>query len=378
MGLATDSIHGGQWKDPLSGAVMVPIYQTSTFQQESIGVHKGYEYARTGNPTRKALEDNVAILEKGSAGFAFSSGMAAIQALLSLFKSGDHIVVSANTYGGTFRLFNTILTKWGLTFTYVDTSSVPAMESAIRENTKLLFIETPTNPMLQLTDIKAVCEVAAKKGVLTLVDNTFATPCIQQPLLLGADFVVHSTTKYMNGHSDSVGGVLIAREERWREKIHYIQNSAGAILGPMDSWLTLRGIKTLVPRMRVHQENATHIAEFLFGLKGNHITIFPTLPNYPQKELYKKQMKGPGGIVSLALPNFSEAKRFLESLKLFCLAESLGGVESLACHPASMTHAAVPEKERIKLGITDGLVRLSVGLEDLDDLIEDIQQAWNH
>ena len=378
MGLATDSIHGGQWKDPLSGAVMVPIYQTSTFQQESIGVHKGYEYARTGNPTRKALEDNVAILEKGSAGFAFSSGMAAIQALLSLFKSGDHIVVSANTYGGTFRLFNTILTKWGLTFTYVDTSSVPAMESAIRENTKLLFIETPTNPMLQLTDIKAVCEVAAKKGVLTLVDNTFATPCIQQPLLLGADFVVHSTTKYMNGHSDSVGGVLIAREERWREKIHYIQNSAGAILGPMDSWLTLRGIKTLVPRMRVHQENAAHIAEFLFGLKGNHITIFPTLPNYPQKELYKKQMKGPGGIVSLALPNFSEAKRFLESLKLFCLAESLGGVESLACHPASMTHAAVPEKERIKLGITDGLVRLSVGLEDLDDLIEDIQQAWNH
>lgn len=377
MGLSTDSIHGGQWKDPLSGAVMVPIYQTSTYEQDELGKHRGYEYARTGNPTRKALEDCVALLENGAVGFAFGSGMAAIQALLTLFKSGDHIVVSANTYGGTFRLFDKILTKWGMSFSYVDTTNVAAIEAAIKKNTKLLFLETPTNPMLQLTDIRAACEVASAHEVLTVVDNTFATPCIQQPLNLGADFVVHSTTKYMNGHSDCVGGVLIAREARWREPLHFVQNSAGAILGPMDSWLTLRGLKTLVPRMRMHQENATLVASHIAGLDGNHRTIFPTLEDFPQKELFLKQMKGPGGIVSVALDHFERAKRFLEGLKLFCLAESLGGVESLACHPASMTHAAVPEKERALLGITDGLVRLSVGLEDVEDLIRDIDQAWN-
>lgn len=375
MTIGTDVIHAGQWYDPHSGAVMVPIYQTSTYRQEGVGVHKGYEYARTQNPTRQALEQNIAKLERGACGFAFGSGMAAINALMTLFKSGDHFVVSDNTYGGTFRLMDRILTNFGLEFSYVNTNNVEAVAAAVKPNTRLLFVETPTNPMLTLTDLEAVTNIAKDKGVYLCVDNTFATPYRQRPLEYGADFVVHSSTKYLNGHSDSVGGLLVAREESWREKIHFVQNSAGAILGPMDSFLTLRGIKTLAVRMDRHERNANAVAQFLDDHPATEKVIYPGLDSHPQKALAKKQMDSFGGIVSFTVKDFATAKKVMEKFELFCLAESLGGVESLVCHPASMTHAAVPEKIRNELGLTDGMIRLSVGIEDEADLIKDLEQA---
>ncbi|CAM2068940.1 Aminotransferase class V-fold PLP-dependent enzyme [Sulfidibacter corallicola] len=354
---------------------MVPIYQTSTYQQQGIGKHKGYEYARTQNPTRQALEENVAKLEGGACGFAFASGMAAINALMSMFQSGDHFIVTSNTYGGTFRLMDRILQKFGLSFSFVDTSNLEAVKAAIKPETKMLFVETPTNPMLTLTDLEAIGNLAKERELLLCVDNTFATPYRQQPMRWGADFVVHSTTKYLNGHSDCVGGVLIARDEQWREKIHFVQNSAGAILGPMDSWLTLRGIKTLAVRMDRHERNANAIAKALCDMPGVDRVYYPGLPDYPQRELALKQMGSFGAIVSFTVSSQERAEQVLTQFKLFCLAESLGGVESLVCHPASMTHAAVPAEHRAALGISDGLIRLSVGIEDESDLIEDLAQA---
>lgn len=375
MTIATDVIHAGQWYDPHSGAVMVPIYQTSTYRQDGVGEHKGYEYARTQNPTRQALEQNIAALEGGACGFAFGSGMAAINALMTLFESGDHFVVSDNTYGGTFRLMERILTKFGLEFSYVNTNDTAAVKAAIKANTRMIFVETPTNPMLTLTDLEAVAAIAKEKQVYLCVDNTFATPYRQRPLEYGADFVVHSSTKYLNGHSDSVGGLLVAREEAWREKIHFVQNSAGAILGPMDSFLTLRGIKTLAVRMDRHESNARAVAKFLEGHSAVDKVIYPGLDSHPHKALAEKQMGSFGGIVSFVVKDFPTAKHVMEKFKLFCLAESLGGVESLVCHPASMTHAAVPAEIRNELGLVDGMIRLSVGIEDETDLIGDLEQA---
>ena len=375
MGFSTDSIHAGQWTDPHSGAVMVPIYQTSTYKQEEVGVHKGFEYARTKNPTRTALEDNLAALEKGAVGFAFGSGMAAINALMSVFSQGDHFVVTSNTYGGTFRLFDRILTRFGMRFDYVDTSDVKAVENAIKPETKMIFLETPTNPLLTLTDIAAISKLAQQRDVLVCVDNTFATPYRQRPLELGADFVVHSTTKFINGHSDSVGGILVARDVRWSDPLHFIQNSAGAILGPMDSWLTLRGIKTLAVRMDRHESNARQVAAFLETEKRVGKVYYPGLTDFPQRELALSQMGSFGAIVSFAMSDYEQAKRVLDRFRLFTLAESLGGVESLVCHPAAMTHAAVPYQLRQELGIVDGLIRLSVGIEDADDLLADLDQA---
>ncbi|MCB1051331.1 MAG: cystathionine gamma-synthase [Acidobacteria bacterium] len=375
MGFSTDAIHAGQWKDPLSGAVMVPIYQTSTYQQEGLGKHKGYEYARTQNPTRTALEQNVAALEGGAVGFAFASGMAAINALMTLYNPGDHFIVTANTYGGTFRLFDKILKRMGLVFSYVDTADLKATETAIRPETKLIFVETPTNPLLTLTDLEGVIAIAKKAGVQVCVDNTFATPYRQKPLMLGADFVVHSTTKYMNGHSDSVGGVLIARDPAMREPLHFVQNSAGAIMGPMDAWLTLRGIKTLAVRMDRHEENARAVASALAQHPAVEKVYYPGLDNHPQKDLAMRQMGAYGAMISFTLKDPARTAQVLEKFKLFTLAESLGGVESLVCHPATMTHAAVPEDTRSKLGIVYQLIRLSVGIEDESDLLQDLAQA---
>lgn len=375
MGFSTDAIHAGQWYDPLSGAVMVPIYQTSTYRQEDVGVHKGYEYARTKNPTRTALEDNIAALEQGAVGFGFASGMAAINALMSMFQAGDHFIVTDNTYGGTFRLMDKILRKFGMEFSFVDTSKLAMVEQAITDKTKLIFIETPTNPMLTLTDIPAVCAVAKKHDLLVCVDNTFATPYRQRPLTLGADFVTHSTTKFLNGHSDSVGGVLIAKDKKWEEPLHFIQNSAGAILSPMDSFLILRGIKTLAVRMDRHESNARAIAKALTQHPLVDKVYYPGLDDFPQRELALKQMGSFGAMVSFTVKDLDTARQVMKRFKLFCLAESLGGVESLVCHPASMTHAAVPTDVRQELGIVDGLIRLSVGIEDEDDLIADLNQA---
>ncbi len=375
MSFETEVIHAGQWYDPHSGAVMVPIYQTATYQQEGVGKHKGYEYGRTQNPTRLALEQNVAVLEEGACGFAFASGMAAINALMSLFSAGDHFVVTGNTYGGTFRLMDRILTRFGMGFSYVDSSKPEEVEQALKPETKMIFVETPTNPMLTLTDIEAVAKLAKSHEVLFCVDNTFATPYRQKPLSLGADFVTHSTTKFLNGHSDSVGGVLIAREEQWREHLHFVQNSAGAILGPMDSFLILRGIKTLAVRMDRHELNANTVANILGKFPGVERVYYPGLDDFPQRDLADRQMGSYGAIVSFTVASFEKAVEVLENLKLFCLAESLGGVESLACHPATMTHAAVPPEIRSELGIVDGLIRLSVGIEDGNDLIDDLEQA---
>lgn len=375
MGFSTDAIHAGQWYDPHSGAVMVPIYQTSTYHQEDLGVHKGFEYARTKNPTRSALEDNIAKLENGAVGFGFASGMAAINALMTLFQSGDHFIVTDNTYGGTFRLMDKILRKFGMEFSFVDTSKTDLIQQAIRPETKLIFIETPTNPMLTLTDIAAVAELAKAHNLLVCVDNTFATPYRQRPLDLGADFVTHSTTKFLNGHSDSVGGVLIAKDPKWADPLHFIQNSAGAILSPMDSFLILRGIKTLAVRMDRHESNARAIAKALSKHPLVQRVYYPGLDDYPQRELALKQMGSFGAMVSFTVKDLATARKVMKAFKLFCLAESLGGVESLVCHPASMTHAAVPHDVRQNLGIVDNLIRLSVGIEDEEDLIADLNQA---
>jgi len=375
MGFSTDAIHFGQEPDPATGAIIVPIYQTSTFVQEALGKHKGYEYARTLNPTRAALERNLARLEGGRFGFAFASGMAAINALLTLFKSGDHAVAGSNLYGGTFRLFERVLKNFGLEFTYVDTTDLSTVEAAIRKNTRLLYLETPTNPLMEITDIAAASALAHGRGLLVAVDNTFMSPYLQRPLELGADIVVHSTTKYLNGHSDGVGGAVVLNDPELAERLKFIQNAAGAVLGPMDSWLVLRGVKTLAVRMRQHSENGVAVAKFLEGHKNVRLVHYPGLPSHPQYELGRKQMRGPGGTLSFETGSLENARTVLNSVRLCSLAESLGGVETLISHPATMTHASVPPEERQRLGITDGLVRISVGIEDVEDLIADLDQA---
>jgi len=372
---STICIHAGQEPDPSTGAIITPIYQTSTYVQEALGQHKGYEYGRTQNPTRMALERNLAAIEAGVDGFAFASGMAAIDAILTRLESGDHVVVSDNTYGGTFRLFERVRRKFGLDFTYVDTSQLDLIEPAITPKTKYLFIETPTNPMLQITDLAAASEIAHRHNVRVVVDNTFASPYIQQPLLLGADIVTHSTTKFLNGHSDSVGGIVVVKHEDDVEWMRFVQNAAGAILGPMDSFLVLRGTKTLDVRMERTNRNGQAIAEFLDAHPKVKATIYPGLPSHPHHQLASRQMRGFGGLISFDTGSMDNARKVLGRVRLMALAESLGGVETLISHPASMTHASVPPERRAMLGITDGLVRVSVGIEDLDDLKDDLTQA---
>jgi cystathionine beta-lyase/cystathionine gamma-synthase len=372
---STICIHAGQEPDPSTGAIITPIFQTSTYVQDELGRHKGYEYARTQNPTRFALEKNIAAIENGKAGFAFASGMAAIGAIATLLQSGDHVVVTANTYGGTFRLFDKVLTRYQLEFSYVDTSEPELIERAIRPNTKLIFVETPTNPVLKLTDLRRAAEIAHARNVKMVVDNTFASPYVQRPLDLGADLVVHSTTKYLNGHSDSIGGIVVAVRDDDIDWLRFVQNTEGAILSPMDSWLVLRGTKTLAVRMAQHNRNGLAIAEFLAGHPKVREVMYPGLPSHPQYELAKRQMNGFGGMLSFDVGSFEGARRVLNRVGLMALAESLGGVETLIGHPASMTHASVPPEIRAAIGLTDSLIRISVGIEDPDDLIADLKQA---
>lgn len=372
---STICIHAGQEPDPSTGAIITPIFQTSTYVQEELGRHKGYEYARTQNPTRYALEKNLAAIEGGTAAYAFASGMAAIDAITTFLKAGDHVVVTDNTYGGTFRLFDKVLTRYGLEFSYVDTSRPELIEQAIRPQTRMLFVETPTNPVLRLTDLARVAEIAKAHGIRFVVDNTFASPCLQRPIEFGADLVMHSTTKYLNGHSDSVGGIVIAARQEDADWLKFIQNAAGAILSPFDSWLVLRGTKTLAVRMAQHNLNGQAIAEYLEKHPKVRRVIYPGLPSHPQHELAKRQMKGFGGMLSFELGSFEEAREVCNRVRLMALAESLGGVETLMTHPASMTHASVPPERRAEIGLSDALVRISAGIEDVQDLIDDLAQA---
>ena len=371
----TICIHAGQTPDPGTGAINTPIFQTSTYVQEELGKHKGYEYARTQNPTRAALEANIAAIEGGKAAFAFASGMAAIDAITTMLSAGDHVVVTDNTYGGTFRLFDQVLTRYRLEFSYVDTSRPEQIERAMRPNTKMLFVETPTNPVLRLTDIAKAAAIAHAHKVRLVVDNTFASPVVQQPLALGADLVTHSTTKYLNGHSDSIGGVVIATRDEDIESLKFIQNAAGAILSPFDSWLVLRGTKTLALRMAQHNANGLALAEFLATHPKVVKVIYPGLPSHPQHDLARRQMRGFGGMVSFDVGTFEAARRVCNRVRLMSLAESLGGVETLISHPATMTHASVPPERRQAIGLTDSLVRISAGIEDIADLIDDLTQA---
>jgi cystathionine beta-lyase/cystathionine gamma-synthase len=377
MGFSTDCIHAGQEPEPHTGAVTIPIYQTSTYVQPELGRHKGYEYARTKNPTRSALEANLAALERGKHGHCFASGMSATDTVFRLLKSGDHVVAGENLYGGSYRLFSKVLEKFGLQFTYVDTSNVDNLRGAMRENTKLVFLETPTNPMMTVTDLAACADVAHQKGALVVVDNTFCSPWLQKPIELGADIVVHSTTKFLNGHSDSVGGVVVSNRDDIGEQIGFLQNAVGAILSPFDSWLVLRGVKTLSVRMKRHEENGVAMANYL----ANHTKVkkvyYPGLADHPGHELAKRQMNGFGSMIAFELGSHENAKKFLDRVRLCSLAESLGGVETLISHPESMTHASVPAETRQRLGITPGLVRISVGIEDLEDLIADLENAFD-
>lgn len=375
MGFSTDAIHAGNEPDPTTGAVSVPIYQTSTYVQPELGRHKGFEYARTQNPTRKALEENLAVLEKGAAARCFASGMAAISAVATFAKAGDHVLVSDNTYGGTFRLYTKILASQGIDFTFIDTRDLALVERSLRKNTRYVHLETPTNPMMSLCDIRRISELAKGAGALVLVDNTFASPYFQRPLELGADLVVHSTTKFLNGHSDSVGGAVIAKTRELDEWIGFVQNSAGAILSPFDSWLVLRGVKTLAVRMERHESNGRAIAAFLDRHPKVKKVFYPGLTQHPQHDLAKKQMSGFGALISFELGSYENAKKVLDAVRICSLGESLGGVETLICHPATMTHASVPEEDRKRLGITPGLVRVSVGIEDEEDLRDDLDRA---
>lgn len=373
---ATVCLHAGQEPDPSTGAIITPIYQTSTYVQDELGKHKGFEYARTQNPTRSALEANLAAIEGGKAGFAFASGMSAVGAIAARLSTGDHVIVTDNTYGGTFRLFDKVLTRYGLQFSYVDTSDLAAVERAFTDKTKLVFIETPTNPVLRLSDIAALADLTHRKGAILAVDNTFASPCLQRPILLGADLVMHSTTKYLNGHSDSIGGVVVATRDEDIEWLKFIQNSAGAILSPFDSWLVLRGTKTLPLRMKQHTANGLALAQYLEKHPKVTKVLYPGLPSHPQYALAQTQMpNGCGGMLSFEVASLEAARQVLNRFKLMALAESLGGVETLVCHPASMTHASVPPERRAQIGLSDALIRISAGIEDIDDLIEDLAQA---
>lgn len=372
----TRAIHAGQRPEPLAGAIMTPVYLTSTYVHDSFGQHKGYEYARSRNPTREALERNVAALEGARHGFAFASGTACVDSIMKLFGSGDHIICGENVYGGTFRLFDRLLKNLGLCFSYVDTRDPERIADAWRPNTVALFAETPTNPLMRLTDIAIASEIAHSHNGLLIFDNTFATPFFQRPFELGADIVFHSTTKYLNGHSDMIGGIALVQDDALAERLQFIQNAAGAVPGPLDCWLALRGTKTLHLRMPRHDSNGRRVAAFLAELVGEENVIYPGLDSHPQHALAKRQMSGFGGMISVELETRERAGRVLDRTRIFSLAESLGGVESLISHPASMTHASVPPERRAQLGITEGLIRLSCGVEDVEDLLADVGNAF--
>ena len=375
MGFSTDAIHAGQEPDPSTGAISVPIYQTSTYVQEELGKHKGYEYARTQNPTRMALERCLAALDKGERAFAFASGMSAIAAVANLFRAGDHVVSSNNMYGGTFRFFDKVMATYGMEFTYVDTSDLAATAQAFRPTTRLVYVETPTNPSMIISDLRALAKLARERGALLCVDNTFMTPYFQRPLELGAHLVVYSTTKYLNGHSDMVGGAVVSNDPAASERLQFLQNAVGAVPGPFDCFLVLRGLKTLAVRMDRHETNARAIAAWLAQHPKLETILYPGLPNHSGHDLHKKQASGFGGMIAFETGSIERGASVLKRTRLFALAESLGGVESLISHPASMTHASVPRAEREKAGLTDGLVRISVGIEDLADLQADLQHA---
>ncbi len=376
MKFETAAIHYGQKSDPSTGAVIVPVYQTSTYQQDAIGKHKGYEYSRTGNPTRKALEDVLAYLEGGKYGLAFASGVAATAAVINLLKKDAHIVVGDDIYGGTYRILEGVFKPWGLETSYVDVDDIDTFRKALQKNTKLIWIETPTNPLVKIVDIQKLSEIAHAENILLAVDNTFASPYFQKPLLLGADIVVHSTTKYISGHSDIIGGAVVINSERLYQDLKFYQNAAGAVPGPWDCSLVLRGIKTLAIRMRQHEENALYLADYLEKHPGVERVYYPGLPSNQQYALAKKQMSGFGGIISLELKGgFPAVERFVSRLKVFLLAESLGAVESLVCYPTKMTHGSLPSEERMKRGIRDNLIRLSIGIENRFDLKADLKNA---
>jgi cystathionine beta-lyase/cystathionine gamma-synthase len=375
-GFSTRCVHVGQEPEKLTGSVGVPIYATSTYAQDELGKPRlGYEYSRVTNPTRDRLEKNLASLEGGVDSKVFASGMAAVSAMCSLLKKGDHVVCSSNVYGGVPRLFNQVLVNYGLEFTYVDTSDVKATERAIKKSTRYVYVETPTNPLMTLSDIAAISQVAHKKGGEVVVDNTFMSPYFQQPIALGADMVLHSTTKFLNGHSDGLGGVLVCTTKEQAEKLAFIQKSVGAIMSPFESWLVLRGVKTLAVRMKQHDASGRIIADFLARQNKIKKVFYPGLPDHPQHELAKRQMTGFGALITFETGSLDNAKKLLKRVRVCTLGESLGGVETLISHPATMTHAALGEKGRAAIGITDGLVRISVGVEDVDDLIADLEQA---
>ena len=375
MGFSTLAIHAGQQPDPTTGAIMTPVYLTSTYVQPELGKDKGYVYSRVANPTRTALEKNIAALEGGKHGLAFASGMAAITTIMHILKQGDHVVMSQNVYGGTYRVSHFVLTDFGLMFDYINTTDLNLVRGAIKPNTRMLFIESPTNPTMEITDLEGIVRIASDRGLLTVVDNTFATPYYQKPLQFGIDIVVHSATKYLNGHSDMLGGVIVVNSDELNDRLRFIQKSVGGVMSPFDAWLCLRGTKTLAVRMTKHNENALQVARFLSEHPKVKQVYYPGLPSHPQHLVAKKQMQGFAGMISFDLGDLGAATKFLKKVKLCALAESLGGVESLISHPATMTHASVPPEQRKRIGVTDGLVRLSVGIEDAEDIIEDLRQA---
>lgn len=375
QGFATKAIHAGQAPDPGTGAIMTPVFLTSTYVQEELGRNKGYEYSRVSNPTRTALEQNIAALEGGTEGLAFGSGTAAVDAILHLLAPGDHVIMSQNVYGGTYRIAKMIWEGYGLRFSFVDTTDVKRIEEAILPSSRMLFIETPTNPTIEISDLAACAAIAKRHALLSVADNTFATPYLQQPLSFGFDIVVHSLTKYLNGHSDMLGGLVVTSRDAVTERLRFMQKAVGGILSPFDAWLCLRGTKTLAVRMKQHCENAMIVARWLAGRKGIVSVLFPGLETHPGHALARKQMRGFGGMISFDLGSLAKAAAFLKNVRLCALAESLGGVETIITHPATMTHAAVPPEERIRIGVTDGLVRISVGIEEAEDIIRDLDMA---
>ena len=378
LGIGTIAIHAGQHPDPTTGAIMTPVYQTSTYVQPELGRHLGYEYARTHNPTREAYERNVAALEGGTHGIAFASGLAATDTMVKLLSAGDHVICGEGVYGGTYRLFKQVIARMGIEFSFVDSSSLDEIRAAIKPNTKLVHVETPTNPMMRLTDIAAAAEAAHAAGAWLSVDNTFASPYNQRPLEMGADIVLHSATKYINGHSDMVGGIIVVRDDELHERLRFLQNAAGGVPGPWDCWLAMRSTKTLHLRMKAHNANGQQIAEWLDAHARVQNVYYPGLPAHPQHELAKQQMRGFTGMISIEMGSIEKAAAFVNQVRIFALAESLGGVESLIGHPAMMTHASIPRERRYAMGLTDGLVRLSCGVEDVEDLIADLDQALSH
>lgn len=377
-GFSTKAIHAGQPAEPVTGAIMTPVFLTSTYVQEELGKHKGYEYSRVSNPTRTALEQNIAALENGKHGLAFGSGTVAVDAIMHLLKPGDHVILSWNVYGGTYRIAKMVWEDFGLQFDFVDTTNLQNVERVLRPNTKMLFIETPTNPTMEITDLAGAAQIAKKFNLISVVDNTFATPYLQQPIDYGFDLVVHSLTKYLNGHSDMLGGFIVTNNDAYNEKLRFLQKAVGGILSPFDAWLCLRGTKTLAVRMKQHCESAMQVAQWLKTQKKVHKVYYPGLVDHPQHELAKKQMRAFGGMISFELGSIDTAGTFLKKVRLCALAESLGGVETIITHPATMTHAAIPAEQRARIGVTDGLVRISVGIEDVEDIIADMDSALNH